>query len=327
MASTVWKGRLNFGLVSIPIKLFRAARAEKIHMHKLHRETGTRVRQVFLPAGEYRKPPQPPQEETSAAAQKTAEPSNQTAGMQTRNVQKDEPIPTPQTPASERSVPGLSREEIATGFEYDKDKYVEFAPEELKQLAPKNSAEMEIVEFVLFGAVDPVYLETSYYVVPDAGGDRPYALLFEALKQSGRAAIGRCVMYRRDQIMILRPGKHGLVAHTMFYQDEVRSQDEYHTEVGLAGEKELQLALKLVDALAGAFQPDKFKDQYRERLQEAIAKKVEHQPLTGPDTSVQKSGVVDIMAALQESLNKARKPVASETRPSKGNKRKRAGGA
>jgi len=305
VAATIWKGRLNFGLVSIPIKLFRAARAEKIHMHKLQRETGTRVRQVFVPAepvlatADTRReklPPEAPSPEISeipiASASKVRLP--------------DEPSPSP----------ALSSPQIVHGYEYEKDKYVQFEPDELARLAPKSSPDMQIVEFVKSSEIDPVYLETSYYVAPDAGGDKPYALLFQVLKKTGYAALGEFVMHRRDQIILLRPGEHGLIAHTLFYEDEVKRDTEYHADSGLIVDKEMDLAVKLVDALADKFQPEKFKNQYQERLRQAIAQKVESSPITQTEKPVSRAPVVDIMAALQESLAKARKPVASE-RPEK----------
>jgi len=271
-------------------------------MHKLQRETGTRVRQVFVPAepvlasADTRReklPPEAPSPEISeipiASASKVRLP--------------DEPSPSP----------ALSSPQIVHGYEYEKDKYVQFEPDELARLAPKSSPDMQIVEFVKSSEIDPVYLETSYYVAPDAGGDKPYALLFQVLKKTGYAALGEFVMHRRDQIILLRPGEHGLIAHTLFYEDEVKRDTEYHADSGLIVDKEMDLAVKLVDALADKFQPEKFKNQYQERLRQAIAQKVESSPVTQAASPVSRAPVVDIMAALKESLAKARKPVARES--------------
>jgi DNA end-binding protein Ku len=323
MAATIWKGRLNFGLVSIPIRLTRAARAEKVHMHKVQRSTGTRVRQVFVPAAA---PEIEPQEEEDEAPVMAAPPSLRGKGPTAV------PVPaavTPGVPAPAAVAP-VARGEIVHGFEVEKDRYVKFEPEELEALAPRNSPDMEIVEFVRAEEIDPVYLETSYYVGPDAGGEKPYALLYETLKKSGYAAIGEFVMHRRDQILVLRAGSRGLIGHTLFYEDEVRRVDEFRADAGLVGAKEMDLAMKLVDALKGKFEPEKFKDKYRERLQAAIAAKVESGALTeSARPAAAKAAVVDIMAALQESLAKARKPVKSEEKPAavSGKKTRRAGGA
>jgi DNA end-binding protein Ku len=321
MASTIWKGRLNFGLVSIPIKLTRAARAEKVHMHKVQRTTGARVRQVFVPTAA---PIEPPPREEAEEDEPEETPRGRTVAPISAAMTPG--VPAPVVP---RVEPGaLGKADIVHGFEYEKDRYVKFEPEELAALAPSNSPDMEIVEFVRAGEIDPVYLETSYYVAPDAGGEKPYALLFEALKKSGYAAIGEFVMHRRDQILVMRPGEHGLIGHTLFYEDEVRRRDEFHTDTGLVGAKEMDLAMKLVDALKGKFEPEKFKDKYRERLKTAIAQKVESGQVTetaAPATV--KAPVVDIMAALQASLAKARKPVAKESRPATAKRSRRAGGS
>jgi len=306
VAATIWKGRLNFGLVSIPIKLFRAARAEKVHMHKLQRETGTRVRQVFVPAEPVSAPADTRREKLPPEAPSPAISETPVASASSIRF-PDEPSPSP----------ALSPPQIVHGYEYEKDKYVQFEPDELAKLAPKSSPDMQIVEFVKSSEIDPVYLETSYYVAPDAGGDKPYALLFQVLKKTGYAALGEFVMHRRDQIILLRPGEHGLIAHTLFYEDEVKRNTEYHANAGLIVDKEMDLAIKLVEALADKFQPEKFKNQYQERLRQAIAQKVENSPLTQADTPVSRAPVIDIMAALQESLAKARKPVATATQSGK----------
>ncbi len=330
MAATIWKGRLAFGLVSIPIKLVRAARAEKIHMHKIQRETGARVRQVFVPADA----PDMSSFRPAVAAPAAVPQSRGTAPPEPAEDEYEEspaaaPIagPSPaERPGGARSA-GLSQRDIVHGYEYEKDRYVQFEPEELARLAPKSSPDMEIVEFVHFAEVDPVYLETSYYVLPDAGGDKPYALLFETLKKTGYAAIGEFVMHRRDQIIILRPGQHGLIAHTMFYEDEVRRESEYHAGADLAQPKEMDLAVKLVEALAGEFEPGKFKDKYRERLKQAISEKVESGAITQTESPAPSAPVIDIMAALKESLARARKPVKSEAQPAAATKGKKRAGA
>jgi DNA end-binding protein Ku len=308
MASTIWKGHLTFGLVSIPVKLFRAARAEKIHMHHLQRETGARVRQVFVPAED-------------AATDLPAVPDlpPPAAPVVSREVPK-QPVATtlPPLPAArEHAVQPapISRSSMVQGFEYEKDKYVEFEREKLEKIAPTRSTDMQIVEFVHFAEVDPVYLESSYYLAPDSGGEKPYALLFEALRKTGYAAIAEFVMHRRDQTMILRPGRHGIIGHTLFYEDEVKRENEFRADPAVVQAKEMELAVKLVDALAAPFEPEKFKDKYRERLQSAISQKLASGAVKQVETGTRKAPVVDILAALRESLESAKKPAASERKP------------
>lgn len=162
-------------------------------------------------------------------------------------------------------------------------------------------------------------------MLPDVGGDRPYALLFETLKKTGYAAIGELVMHRRDQILVLRPAERGLISHTLFYEDEVKRENEYQVATGFAGGKEMDLAIKLVEALAGKFEPGQFKDRYRERLRQAIAQKVESGAITEPEVVATKGPVIDIMAALKESLTKIKKPVSSESARAVTRRSKRAG--
>jgi len=304
MASTIWKGHLTFGLISIPIKLVRAARAEKVRMHHLQRGTGARVQQALVPATE-----DPVSFETPTWASDEAGQMGPSLVAAKKKIGRDYIPKTEEGP----SYQGLPRSELVRGFEYQKDRYVEFDREELDKLAPKTSDEMQIIEFVRFQDVDPVYLESSYYVGADKGGDKSYALLFEALKKTGYAAIAEFVMHRRDQTIILRPGPNGIIAHTLFYEDEVKRENEFHADSGLVLAKELDLAVKLVDALATKFEPDKFKDKYRERLEAAIAAKVETGVVReGVAAQTRTPPVVDIMSALQESLAKAKKPVGRE---------------
>ena len=309
MASTIWKGHLTFGLVSIPIRLSRAARAEKVHMHHLQRRTGARVRQVFMPADEppalaEAPPPFRPvavQTGPSLVAARTQQPA--------RVEDHDDAQPVEERPRDQ----GIPRSDLVRGFEFEKGRYVEFEPDELENIAPKTSDDMQIVEFVHFDEVDPVYLETSYYVAPDGAGEKAYALLFEALAKTGYAAIAEFVMHRRDQTMILRPGKKGIIAHTLFYEDEVRRVNEFQADPVLVVPKEMDLAVKLVEALAAKFEPEKYKDKYRERLQAAIAAKVETGTFRETAAATgHPPAMVDIMAALTESLARAKKPVASE---------------
>jgi len=303
MASTIWKGHLTFGLISIPIKLYRAARPEKVHMHHLQRTTGARVRQALVPVTEspvVEAPPVPTRDQGEQLGPSLV------AAKTNASLPKTEVVP----PHS-----GIPRSELVRGFEYQAGKYVQFEQEELERIAPKTSEEMQIIEFVHFQEVDPVYLESSYYVAADKGGDKSYALLFEALKKTGYAAIAEFVMHRRDQTMILRPGPNGIIAHTLFYEDEVKRGNEFHADSGLVQPKELDLAVKLIGALATKFEPEKLKDKYRERLEAAIAAKVETGDVrAAPASMSQAPPVVDIMSALQESLAKAKKPVASEGR-------------
>jgi DNA end-binding protein Ku len=209
--------------------------------------------------------------------------------------------------AEDKPIP---RSEIVKGFEYEKDRYVVIEDEEVKKVAPASAKVMEILEFVETGQVDPIYLETSYYMAPDEAGEKPYALLFAALKQTGRVGVARIAMHQREHIVILRPGKNGVLMHTMYFNHEIRSVDEFRTDTGLVKDKELALAASLVEALAADFEPDKYKDNYRENLLQMIeAKKQGDEIVATPEP--QQAKVVDIMEALKASLAAAKKPPQS----------------
>ena len=211
--------------------------------------------------------------------------------------------------AEDKPIP---RTEIVKGYEYEKDHYVVVEDEEIKKVAPQTAKVMEILEFVKGADVDPIYLETSYYLAPEEAGEKPYALLFEALKQAGYVGVARVAMHNREHIVILRPGENGVLMHTMYFAHEIRKVDEFRTDLSLVKEKELALAQSLIEALAADFQPEKYKDNYRENLLRLIdAKREGKEVVATPEPKQEK--VVDILEALKASLANARKPAASAT--------------
>jgi DNA end-binding protein Ku len=119
--------------------------------------------------------------------------------------------------------------------------------EELKKVAPSTARTMEIQEFVKAQEVDPLYLETSYYMAPDEAGEKPYALLFDALKKTGYVGVAKLAMHNREHIVILRPGEKGVLLHTMYFAHEIRKVDEFRTDLSLVKEKELALATSLIE--------------------------------------------------------------------------------
>jgi len=260
MSSTVWKGYLTFGLLSLPVKLYSAARAETVSFNQLHKADNSRVKQVLYCQVE------------------------------------DKPI---------------TRAEIVKGYEYEKDKYVVVEDEEVKKVAPKTAKTMEVLEFVQSSEVDPIFFESSYYLAPDEAGEKPYALLFEALRKTGCVGVAKIVMHNREHIVILRPGTQGILLHTMYYRDEIRQVEEFRTDRSLVKEKELELAMTLVQSLQAAFEPEKYKDEYRENLKAMIEAKVQGKEIVETAPTQHKAPVIDILEALKMSLAQAKKPVSS----------------
>jgi len=203
----------------------------------------------------------------------------------------------------------LSREDIVKGFQYEKDQYVVIDPEELKKIAPPTAKLMEVLEFVDAKSIDPVFLDSSYYLKPGDGGDKPYSLLYAAMKNSGFSAIAQLAMHNREHTVIIRAGGRGMVLHTMFYPDEVKEDAEYRADTALIADKELKLAKMLVDSLAAKFNPAAFKDSYRERVEAMIQAKIKGRKVVASPT-VKIAPVIDIMEALQRSLEKRKLPAA-----------------
>src|SRR5262252_9397517 len=169
----------------------------------------------------------------------------------------------------------VARSELVKGYEYEKDRYVVIEDEDIKKVAPKTAKVMEILEFVKADQVDAIYLESSYYVAPDEGGEKPYALLFQALKESQYYALAKVAMHNREHVIVLRPGDKGIVSHTMYFQDEIRQVDEFRTDTTLVKDKELAMAKMLISSLEAEFEPQKYHDAYRENLQKMIEAKIE----------------------------------------------------
>ena len=199
----------------------------------------------------------------------------------------------------------VAREDMVKGFEFAKDQYVIFSPEELKAMEEAGTHMAEITEFVPIDAIDPVYFDKAYYLAPDKGGAKPFALLTEALRESGRCALGRWAARGKQYIVMIRPVEDGLVMQQLLYAREVRSIKELEipkTEVKAA---ELKLARQLIEQQASdAFDPDAYKDEVSERIEAAVQKKVEGQQITLAEEPPAGAQVIDLMDALRASLEK-----------------------
>lgn len=211
----------------------------------------------------------------------------------------------------------IGRDEIVKGYEYRKDEYVVVEPEEIKKIEPKTAKTMEILEFVKTSDVDPVYFESSYYMMPEEAGRRPYALLSKALEESEYVAIAKLTMHNREYTVFLRPKQGGLMLHTMYYSDEVREVEGFGRPDVELKESEVKVAHQLIEALAGPFDPDKYHDEFQENLKKLIEAKLEGQEVKAVEKPKKLAPVVDLMAALKQSLAEMegkKKPAASAPR-------------
>ncbi len=208
----------------------------------------------------------------------------------------------------------VGREEMIKGYEYSKGQYVLFTEEELKALVPEPTNAVEITEFVPLDQVDPIYYERSYYVGPDKGGDRPYRLLSEAMKQTGRAALARYVARGKDQFVLLRPFEEGLIMQQLRYSDELRAFSEVPIGPAELREPELKLAVQLIEQIAtDEFKPEEYEDTQRHQVRALIDRKVQGEEITAPAAPQPKAQVIDLMAALKASLASAQPQKTPQT--------------
>ncbi len=243
--------------------------------------------------------------------------SGPTARMDAPPARVEQLVPVQQISVRKGSEDVVEPQQVVKGYEYEKNRFVAIEPEELKSIAPKTATQMEISEFVTLAQIDPVYFETSYYVVPEEAGEKAYALLYKALQTSGLVAVAQFAMHSREHVVIVRPARKGLIAHTMFFSLEVRGDEEYRADVDAVSGKELELAGQLIHSLAAPFEPGKYRDTYREKVEEIIAKKVAGQPLEVAEKPSRSAAVVDITEALQRSLAALKKPAVRESSASK----------
>lgn len=201
----------------------------------------------------------------------------------------------------------VPREDTVKGYEFSKDQYVIFTPEELKAMEEAGTHMAEIVEFVPLATVDPVYFDKAYYLAPDKGGAKPYALLTSALRESGRCAVGRWAARGKQYIVMIRAVEEGLVMQQLMYSGEVRSISDIDIERSEVKPAELKLAKQLIDAQSSEkFDPTQYRDEVSARIEAAIAKKVEGQEITMSESPAVGAQVIDLMEALRASLD--RKP-------------------
>jgi DNA end-binding protein Ku len=252
MAASVWKGAISFGLVSVPIKLFAAARYSHISFHEVHRECGHRVQQQLY------------------------------------------------CPYDKRAV---SRDDIVMGYEVDEDKMVIVDRDELKKLQPASSSSMQILQFVKLSDVDPIFFETSYFSVPEEAGRRGYTLLLETMEEMKLAALAQVTMHQRERTVILRPYRGGLTLHTLYYPNEIHDVADYGKNNATNLKKpEIALAEQFAKALVAQFRPEKYHDEYQERVKKLIESKEKGTAAPKPEKAARLAPVVDLMTALKQSI-------------------------
>jgi DNA end-binding protein Ku len=199
----------------------------------------------------------------------------------------------------------VAREDMVKGYEFAKDQYVMFSNEELKAMEEAGTGAADVNEFVPISAVDPVFFDKAYYLAPDKGGAKPYALFQKALRESKRCAIGRWAARGKQYIVMIRPVADGLVMQQLLYANEVRPISEVDIPHMDVKDAELKLAQQLIDQQSSnRFDPTQYHDEVTERIEKAVQKKVEGEEVTLAEPVDQGGGaqVIDLMEALRASL-------------------------
>jgi DNA end-binding protein Ku len=223
---------------------------------------------------------------------------------------------------SEKDQAVVPRSEMVKGYEFEKDRFVLFSPEELRALEESSSPSIEIMSFIPEKSVDPLFYDKAYLLAPDKRGGKPYALLAEAMRQSGRCALAKWAWKAKQYVVQIRPGPEGLVLQQLLYAAEVRSHKELDIEKVDVSQGELQLALQLIDQIStDSYDPTQYVDEEKKRILAAIDEKIAGKQVvvaTSPEAAPPSGQIIDLMEALRASLAKkpaTTKPAAAKAQP------------
>ncbi|MBV9487575.1 MAG: Ku protein [Frankiaceae bacterium] len=266
MARALWTGFVSFGLVSVPVGMFRATEDQTIHFNQLNSKTGNRIR-----------------------------------------YKKVDEVTGEEVPASD----------IVNGFDLGDGEYVIVTKEELKEVAPGKSELIEISDFVDLESIDPIYFRQSYYLAPRGkGADRAYSLLRQAMEESGKIGVATLILRDKEHLVAIRPQDDVLVVETMFFPEEIRSASE---ELDSLPDKsrfegrELDVAKTLVESLTVEWEPERYHNTYRDKVEELIEAKREGKAVVAK-AEKPKTNVVDLMAALEASVARTGKAASKSTK-------------
>lgn len=203
----------------------------------------------------------------------------------------------------------VERSDLVKGYQYEKNQYVLIEDEDLDSVQPEASSNLEIAQFINISDIDPIYYERTYYLGPNKGSEKTFALLSKAMEETNRAALGKLVMRNHEYLALVRPGMKGLLVHFMLYADEIRdNENKVPSDVEIRP-KEAQLAKQLIENLSEPFEIDNFQDEYIQKLEEMIEAKLKGRKLTVVQPKA-KPKIVDLMEALQKSVQQTKRPVA-----------------
>lgn len=210
----------------------------------------------------------------------------------------------------------VSQDEIVRGYAYDRGRFVVLEDEDFENLPVKTARQVEILDFADLAEIDPVFYDRSYYLEPAEGAEKPYALLRQAMKETGRVAIAKVAIRSRESLACIRVYDQALVMETMFYPDEIRSAQRLAgiNETPELSEREVTMATQLVANLTEPFNPEKYRDEYRQALLEVIEKKIQGEAVEPTAPPPAAGNVIDLMEALEASLKATSKETTGPVR-------------
>src|SRR5215216_1679328 len=216
----------------------------------------------------------------------------------------------------------VAYDDIVKGYELSKERYVVITPDELDALDPEKTRTIDIEDFVDLADIDPVYYDHPYYLVPDKGAAKAYGLLLNAMKESGKVAVARVVLRSKEQLVAIRPAPGDvLMMETMIFADEVVAPDQIddlpESKELKASDRELKMAQQLIDSLSSDFAPEKYRDEYREKVLELIERKAAGEEIAVQPEAPKPKKVPDLMAALEASLAAVKSDSAGNGEPKK----------
>ena len=312
MPRASWKGFLRLSLVSCPVYLTPATtRTKPVPLH-----------QVWVPRS---RTPEPPEAEKDAEPVRTVAQRGDSKPAEAAVEEPDDPAPATRVvvrPHDPETGAEIERDEVVKGFEYDRGRFVTLTPDELKSLAPESSQLIDLASFVPRAEVDPIYFDAPYYVHPDGRvAAESYRVISAAMAQVGMAGIGRLTLARRERMVLVEPRGTGMMLITLRAADEVRPAQIEATD-GEVDPEMVAIAEMIIKRRAGPFDPSTFHDRYQEALRELIEAKVRGLPVkASPATSP--PPLVDLMAALKQSLAQENGTTARPKRRTAGDRRQR----
>ncbi len=297
MPSAVWSGHLHFGLVAMPVRLLVAARTKTTRFRRLHRKPVNEDTSVSsFPSFSHEL-----EDHDSDLTERFGVTRSMPEEMNGLDTAQHQYSTVRQVFQSEATGEEVRPEEMVKGYEIAPDEFAAINPQEIKAAEIETSDTIDLFHFVEATKVDPIYFERSYYVAPDSGAERGYALLLQAMRKEECLGIARIGMHRREHMLILRASEDCLVAYTMYYENEVRPAPRLELTSEFSN-KELSMATALIKGYEGDFDPRQFKDLYQERIHKIIEAQVNNRMEMHPAPTIPKKSTPDLMEQIRLSL-------------------------